>query len=126
MAIARRCEAVTVEAADVRDAVRAVRRGDRDAFGRLVERYERPLFGLALMMVRRPDGAEEVAQDAFVRAYLKLDHYDDSRPFYPWLATIAVRLAQNWLRRHTRIDRREGAELGCRCATSRSRYPSGQ
>jgi RNA polymerase sigma-70 factor (ECF subfamily) len=83
---------------------------DPEAFGRLVETYQGRLFGLVLMMVRQPSAAEEVAQDAFVRAYTHLDHYDESRPFYPWLASIAVRLAQNWLRRHGRTVRREGAE----------------
>lgn len=63
------------------------------------------------MMVREPGGAEDVTQDAFVRAYRKIDAYDEGRPFYPWLATIAVRLAQNWLRRHGRTVRREGAPL---------------
>ena len=65
-------------------------------------RYQGRLFGLVLMMVRQPAGAEEVTQDAFVRAYTHLHHYDDQRPFYPWLASIAVRLAQNWLRQHGR------------------------
>jgi RNA polymerase sigma-70 factor (ECF subfamily) len=63
------------------------------------------------MMVREPAGAEEVTQDAFVRAYTHLNAYDDRRPFYPWLASIAVRLAQNWLRRHGRTARREGTSL---------------
>jgi RNA polymerase sigma-70 factor (ECF subfamily) len=84
---------------------------DRETFGRLVETYQGRLFGLVLMMVRQPSAAEEVTQDAFVRAYTHLDHYDDSRPFYPWLASIAVRLAQNWLRRHGRNVRREGMPL---------------
>lgn len=94
-----------------RDAVRDVRRGEREAFGHLVQRYQGRLFGLVLMMVREPAGAEEVTQDAFVRACTHIDHYDESRPFYPWLATIAVRLAQNWLVRHGRAVRREGASL---------------
>lgn len=94
-----------------RDVVGDVRRGDRDAFGHLVQRYQGRLFGLVLMMVREPAGAEEVTQDAFVRAYANIHRYDDRRPFYPWLAAIAVRLAQNWLRRHGRIVRREGSAL---------------
>ena len=95
----------------VRTAVREVRRGDREAFGRLVELYQRRLFGLILMVVRDPSGAEEVTQDAFVRAFTRLHLYDERRPFYPWLATIAVRLGQTWLRRHTRVTTREGTEL---------------
>lgn len=94
-----------------RDVVGDVRRGDREAFGLLVQRYQGRLFGLVLMMVREPAGAEEVTQDAFVRACTHLDHYDEGRPFYPWLASIAVRLAQNWLRHHGRTVRREGASL---------------
>ena len=62
------------------DIVRDVRRGDREAFGRLVRTYQGRLFGLVLMMVREPAGAEEVTQDAFVRAYTHLDQYDDQRP----------------------------------------------
>jgi len=84
---------------------------DREAFGRLVQTHQGRLFGLVLMMVRQPSAAEEVTQDAFVRAYTHLDHYDAGRPFYPWLASIAVRLAQNWLRRHGRTVRREGTSL---------------
>lgn len=96
--------------ADARDAVRAVRHGDRDAFGRVVALYQRRLFGLALMMTRDPAGAEDVAQDAFVRAFVHLDAYDERRPFYPWLSSIAVRLAQNWLVKRGRITARERAE----------------
>lgn len=99
------------EAAGARAALRAVRAGDREAFGRLLELYQRRLFGLTLMITRDPEGAEEVTQDAFVRAYTHLDHYDEQRPLYPWLATIAARLAQNWLRRRGRVQAREGAPL---------------
>jgi RNA polymerase sigma-70 factor (ECF subfamily) len=88
-----------------------VRSGDPEAFGVLVERYEKRVFGLALMVVRDRAGAEEVTQDAFLRAFRRLDLYDLSRPFYPWLATIAVRLAQTWRQRRARTDEREGAEL---------------
>jgi len=99
-----------VSASD-RDVVRDVRRGDREAFGRLVQTYQGRLFGLVSMMVRQPSGAEEVTQDAFVRAYTHLDRYDDQRAFYSWLASIAVRLAQNWLRQHGQTMRREGTSL---------------
>jgi RNA polymerase sigma-70 factor (ECF subfamily) len=99
------------DAATVLSAVAAVRQGHHEAFAPIVELYQRRLFGLALMMTRDPMGAEEVVQDAFVRAYQHLDAYDEHRPFYPWISTIAVRLAQNWLVRHSRLRTREGAEL---------------
>ena len=47
---------------------RGARDGDREAFGQLVHRYQRRLFGLVLMMVRERGAAEEVTQDVFVRA----------------------------------------------------------
>lgn len=97
--------------AGARAAVQAVRGGDRDAFARIVDLYQRRLFGLALMMTREAAGAEEIAQDALVRAFIHLNAYDVRRPFYPWLSTIAVRLAQNWLVKRARVTTREGAEL---------------
>ena len=89
----------------------AVQHGDREAFAALLRRYQHRLFGLVLMMVREPAGAEEVTQDAFVRAYRHIDQYDRERPFYPWLAAIASRLAQNWLRQRQRNVQREGTPL---------------
>ncbi len=100
--------AADAEAAAAQAAVRAVRQGDTNAFAWLVERYQRRLFGFALMLTREPAAADEVAQDAFVRAFVHLGAYDARRPFYPWLATIAVRLAQNWLSRRARATAREG------------------
>ena len=92
----------------VRSALLAVRGGKQEAFSIVVECYQRRLFGLATMMLRDPEAAEEVVQDAFVRAFLHLDRYDDRRPFYPWIATIAVRLAQTALRRQARIRELSG------------------
>jgi RNA polymerase sigma-70 factor, ECF subfamily len=92
-------------------AVLAVRRGDRSAFETIVRLYQRRLFGLALMMTRDASGAEDVTQDAFLRAFVHLESYDARRPFYPWLSTIAVRTAQNWLVRRARTHSREGTEL---------------
>jgi RNA polymerase sigma-70 factor (ECF subfamily) len=99
-----------VTASDL-EVIRRVRGGDREAFSHLVREYQGRLFGLVLMMVREPTGAEEVTQDAFVRAYTHVAQYDESRPFYPWIAAIAVRLAQNWLRQHGRSVHREGTAL---------------
>ena len=87
------------------------RSGDGNAFNQLVVLYQHRIFGLTLMMVRDRQGAEDVTQDAFIRAYTHLELYDVRRPFYPWLATIAVRLAQNWLRVHALENKREGSSL---------------
>jgi len=109
----------------VRAIVGAVRRGDREVFARLVELYQSRIFGLALMIVRDRSGAEEVSQDAFVRAFTKLEFYDERRPFYPWLATITVRLAQNWLTRSSRLKTREGVSLETASEPAASTDPLG-
>ena len=89
------------------DIVQRVRAGDVDAFGPLVKGYERRVFALAVMILRNREGADDVTQDAFVRAFERLDLYDVRRPFYPWLATITMRLSRNWLARHSPGARRE-------------------
>ena len=89
------------------DIVQRVRAGDVDAFGQIVKGYERRVFALAVMILRNREGADDVTQDAFVRAFERLDLYDMQRPFYPWLATITVRLSRNWLTRHSPGARRE-------------------
>ena len=88
----------SAENRDTRIAVGLVRAGKRNGFARIVEIYRQRLYGLAIMMLGDPAEAEELVQDAFVRAYTRLALYDETRPFYPWLATIAVRLAQTRLR----------------------------
>ena len=89
------------------DIVQRVRAGDVDAFGQIVKGYERRVFALAVMILRNREAADDVTQDAFVRAFERLDLYDVRRPFYPWLATITVRLSRNWLARHSPGARRE-------------------
>ena len=89
------------------DIVQRVRAGDVDAFGQIVKGYERLVLALAVMILRNREGADDVTQDAFVRAFERLDLYDVRRPFYPWLATITMRLSRNWLARHSPGARRE-------------------
>jgi len=92
---------------DVRSIIRAIRKGDQQAYAEVMQLYQRRVIALALMIVRDSGAAEDVAQDAFVRAYTHLDRYDEEREFYPWLATITVRLARNWLRTKARTTARE-------------------
>jgi RNA polymerase sigma-70 factor (ECF subfamily) len=82
--------------------VDAVRRGDRDAFGELVRRYEHRLLGVIRRFVDRPDAAEDLAQETFLRVYQRLDQFDPSRRFGPWLFQIGVNLTLDWMRRSRR------------------------
>ena len=63
--------------------------GDRAAFCRIVEKYQRPVYNLCYHMLRETGEAEDAAQEVFLRAYVKLDTYDDQRQFSTWLFSIA-------------------------------------
>lgn len=73
--------------------------GDRDAFGRLVEAFQGPVYNLAYRMLGGADEAEDAAQEAFLRAYRKLDSYDPTRKFSTWLLSIASHYCIDRLRR---------------------------
>jgi RNA polymerase sigma-70 factor (ECF subfamily) len=84
-------------------AVRAALEGDREAFGVLVERYQEVAFRASYLVVRDAGLAEDVAQEAFVRAYRNLGRFDPHRiegaqPFRPWLLRIVTNLALNEVR----------------------------
>jgi RNA polymerase sigma-70 factor (ECF subfamily) len=71
-----------------------VRRGNAEAFGQLVKLYQADIMSLSTALLRNVTAAEELAQDVFVRAFRYLHTFDERRRFYPWLATIAYRMAQ--------------------------------
>lgn len=73
--------------------------GAEDAYAELLRRYERPVFTLVLRMVRDRTLAEDLAQDAFVKAFSKLATYDPSRKFSSWLFKVAHNTAIDHLRR---------------------------
>jgi len=75
------------------------RHGDRDAFGQLVERYAEQARRVARAVLQDPDDADDAAQDALLAALVKLDQYDTSRPFGPWLMRIVANAATDRRRR---------------------------
>jgi RNA polymerase sigma-70 factor (ECF subfamily) len=83
--------------------VDAARRGDRDAFRTLFDRYHRRAYALALGVVRHPDDALDVVQDAFIKAHRHLDKFEGASSFYTWLYRIVMNLAIDHLRKHRRV-----------------------
>ena len=69
--------------------IQSARKGDRTAFSRLVELYQRSVYNLCYRMVGEATEAEDAAQEAFLRAYSQLHRYDPERPFKTWLFSIA-------------------------------------
>jgi RNA polymerase sigma-70 factor (ECF subfamily) len=74
------------------------RRGDPSAFEEIVRLYQRRVYGVALRIVRAHDVADDVTQEAFLRAWRSLDRFDLERPFGPWVCRIAANLAVNHVR----------------------------
>lgn len=79
-----------------------VQAGEKSCFDLLVQRYKTRLFNYLLRLVRDPDLAEELAQDAFVRAYVNADKYRTIARFSTWLYTIATNLVRNRYRQKKR------------------------
>ncbi|GIW41200.1 MAG: RNA polymerase sigma factor [Candidatus Binatia bacterium] len=85
-----------------RELVRASRRGDREAFRELVERYQRRIVSVLLGMLHDPEEAVEVAQEVFARAYENLRQFKGESSFYAWLYRIAFNLAIDRQRKEQR------------------------
>jgi len=78
--------------------VREARAGRQDAFGELVERYQRRAVSVAHRLLGDLQDALEVCQEAFIRAYRSLHTLEDERRFRPWLLRIVTNLSLNWRR----------------------------
>ena len=80
------------------DLLDKARGGNLFAFEEIVRRYQRRVYATAYRIVRRHEVADDVAQEAFIRAYRSLDRFDPGRPFGPWICRIAANLAVNHVR----------------------------
>jgi len=77
--------------------VARVQNGDKAAFDLLVLKYQRKVMRLLARMIRNPADVEDVAQEAFIRAYRSLPQFRGDCAFYTWLYRIALNTARNWL-----------------------------
>jgi RNA polymerase sigma-70 factor, ECF subfamily len=82
--------------------VEEARRGNKQAFGELVMRYERRLIRVILQFVKNQEQAEDLAQETFLKVYERLDQFDPSRRFGPWLFRIGVNQTLDYIRRRKR------------------------
>ncbi|GIX03306.1 MAG: hypothetical protein KatS3mg113_0312 [Planctomycetaceae bacterium] len=82
--------------------VEAARRGDLSAYGELVRRYERRVLRVIGRFILDAHLVEDLAQETFVRAYERLQQFDTSRRFGPWLLRIAVNISLDHLRKKKR------------------------
>lgn len=74
-------------------------KGNSQAFGSLVELYQRPVYNMCYRMLGNAEDAEDAAQEAFFRAYKAIKRYDPSRAFSTWLLSIAAHYCIDQIRR---------------------------
>src|SRR6185295_2364844 len=79
-----------------------VKRGDMDAFARLVDKYRQPVTNLVARMLNDVTEAEDLAQNVFLQVYKSAHRYEVSAKFSTWLFTIARNLCLNEIRRRAR------------------------
>lgn len=82
---------------DEREWLRRARHGDPDAYGQLVRRYQTAVFNVCYRLLHDRAEAEDAAQEAFLRAYTRLETFDLERPFGPWMKRVAANLCLNRL-----------------------------
>jgi RNA polymerase sigma-70 factor, ECF subfamily len=85
---------MTADASDL-SLVQRVQHGDRGAFDVLVLKYQHKVVKLVMRYVRNPAEAEDIAQDAFIKAYRALPQFRGDSAFYTWLYRIAINTAKN-------------------------------
>ncbi|BBE15911.1 RNA polymerase ECF-type sigma factor [Aquipluma nitroreducens] len=79
--------------------IEAVRKGNVQAFSFLVEKYQKLVYTLALKLLKKPEEAEEMAQDTFIKAFQKLDSYEGKSKFSTWLYSITYNACISELRK---------------------------
>jgi RNA polymerase sigma-70 factor (ECF subfamily) len=108
---------MTAEVTDL-TLVQRVQRGDKTAFDLLVRKYQHKVVKLVLRYVRSPAEAEDIAQEAFIKAYRALPQFRGDSAFYTWLYRIAINTAKNAIASRDRspidydLDRNDPEESG--------------
>jgi len=79
--------------------IRRVQKGDGEAFGLLVEKYQQRIFSILFHLVRRRDEVEDLAQEVFFKAFRAIRSYNFQSSFATWLSRIAVNHCYDYLRK---------------------------
>src|SRR5690606_32722356 len=83
---------------------------DRDAFRTLYDTYHRRIYAMALSVVKNPEDALDVVQEAFVKAHKNLPRFEGSSGFYTWIYRIAMNVAIDHVRKNKRAAQLEWEE----------------
>ncbi len=91
---------------DEKDVLRYIQRslsGEANAFEWIVQKYQKRIYYTVFQLVMNHEDADDVVQETFIKAYTKLDTYNEEYPFYPWLYRIAINTSLNQLKKNTRF-----------------------
>jgi len=83
----------------IKKRIKQVKKGDQNAFAEIVELFKDKVYQLCYRMVGNAHDAEDIAQEAFIRAYININSYDTDRKFSTWLYRIATNLSIDRLRK---------------------------
>ncbi len=98
------------ERADEAELIRAVQRGDRDAFEQLVRAYDQSVLRLAFGLLRSPEDARDAYQEAFLRVFRNIHTFRFDCSFYTWLYRIVTNICLDHLRKR-KIRREDSAVM---------------
>lgn len=84
--------------------IKKVKKGDLDAYGVIIQDYQSSVFNVCYRVLGNRQEAEDLTQEAFLRAYHQISSFDLSRPFGPWMRTLAANLCYNHLKK-ARLNR---------------------
>lgn len=84
---------------DDQQVISAVMNGNVNAYSILVQQYQKPIFNLMYRVTGSYEDAKDLAQETFIKAYEKLDHFRMGARFFPWLYTIGYNHARNFVQR---------------------------
>ncbi len=82
-----------------RELIERTQSGESEAYAELFRKYYQHIYTICFSMIRNPEDAEELAQEMFVLAYLKVDQLRDPAKFFPWLKKMARNRSRNFLQR---------------------------
>lgn len=96
-------EPVPFDLASDRPAITHLKQGNIAGLAALVNKYQAKAVHTALLIIHDRDQAEDIAQEAFLQAYRKIDRFDDRRPFQPWFLRIVINAALKSANRQKRF-----------------------
>jgi RNA polymerase sigma-70 factor (ECF subfamily) len=101
-----------MESNDDQNAINLVLKGDTNAFGALVQRYQRPIFNLMYRVAGSTEEAAELTQETFLRTYENLERYQPGKKFFSWLYAIGLNIARDFARKNkTNVEVNTGKDL---------------